>query len=183
MLFDFATEEQDEIIKWISVFIPDAMISAPTQLTSADGGLTYTFGTDVDTAAVFPLGFSLYASKSNIPDYPLEEGVDYLIEGTRIRMPFNAPRTFDGGGPWAQTVTPGNVIATGTQPTIPKICRKWLVHRVAVRGAERMEVDTSSHEKNAQNAEYSILAAVRCQAPGKGGPPLRYRGRAWRGGR
>jgi hypothetical protein len=183
ILYDFATEEQDEITKWMSVFIPDALVTAPTQLTTADGGYTYTFGTDTDTAAIFALGhFALYSSRHDIPDFPLEPGVDFLVEGTRIRIPNHQTRTFADGAPWAQTVNPSNVIASGTQPTIPKICRKWLIHRIAKRAAESLDLDTTKHENNAKEAEYSILAAVRCQALGKGGPPLRHRNRFWRSG-
>src|SRR5688572_23279592 len=68
VILEFMTDAQDEITKAIATFIPDAMISVPTALTTADAGYTYTFGTDVDTAAVFPLGhFQVFSTRADIP--------------------------------------------------------------------------------------------------------------------
>lgn len=180
ILYDFATEEQDELTKLCATFIPDALLTAPTALTSADGGYTYTFGTDTDSANIFALGhFQVFSVRADIPDNPLVPGIDFTVEGTKIRMPNNVPRSFGDGGPWAQTVNPSNVMASGTPPTIPKILRLCLVARVASRGAKRLGLDPSDHDSDANDAWLSVLAAVKSQAMSKGGATMQDRPRSW----
>lgn len=164
------TEANDELIKKIAVFIPDAMVTAPTLLTSADSGKTYTFGTDADAAAIFALGhFAIYENLESIPDYPLTDGVDYVIEGTKIRMPYNDTRTFSAG-PYAQSVTPGNVVNSSTQPTCPKIARLVMVEDTARRLAPLVGQDPRDFDEPYNDAWTNLLAAVRTQGVGKGGP-------------
>lgn len=184
VLYDFASEEQDEITKLCATFIPDALLTAPTALTTADSGLTYTFGTDVDTAAIFALGhFQVFAVRADIPDSPLIPGVDFTVEGTKIRMPNNVPRTFGDSGPWSQTVNPSNVMTSATQPTIPKILRLCLVSRTASRGAKRIGLDPAEHDADAGEAWLTAMAAVKSQAASKGGAPLLQRPRSFMAGR
>lgn len=172
----FMTEAQDDVTKMIATYIPDAMISVPTALVTADSGITYTFGTDTDSANYFPLGhFSVYASRSDIPDFPLEPGIDFIIEGTRLRMVNNVARTFGDGGPWAQTVNASNVITSSTQPSIPVICRMTMVEITAEKGARRLGLDSQEFKDAAGDAWAKVLTAVRSQAQGKYGAPSRYR--------
>jgi hypothetical protein len=180
VLYDFATEEQDEITKLLAVYVPDALWTVPTALTSSDGGYTYGFGTDTDGAAIFALGrFHVYEARTHIPDTPLVVGVDFTVEGTVLRMPHQSPRTFADSGPWAQYVAPSNVITSSTQPTIPKIARLCLVARVASRGAKRLGLDPSEHDADAEASWLQVLAAIRTQAHGKGGAPYAHRPRTY----
>lgn len=180
VLLRMMTESQDEITKLIATYIPDAMITAPTAMTTADSGKTYTFGADVDTANYFPLGFfCVYATRSDIPDFPLEPGVDFVVEGTKIRMPNNATRTFSDGGPWAQTVNAANAITSSTEPTIPVICRLGLVEKTAAKAAVRLGLDPSEFDAAFNERWLEVLAAVRTQAMGKYGTTRRHRPSAW----
>jgi hypothetical protein len=181
VLYDFATEGQDRITKQLGVHVPDALWTVPTALTTADAGKTYGFGNDVDAAAIFAFGhFYVYEQRADIPDTPLTEGIDFTVEGTKLRIPNNAARTFADSGPWAQYVAPSNVIASGTQPTIPKFARLALVAEVARAGAERLGVDSSPHEAQYQKDFLDILAAIKTQSYLKGGATLFLRPRsAW----
>lgn len=163
------TEANDELVKRIATFVPDAMVTAPTLLTSADSGKTYTFGTDADSAAIFALGhFAVYENLESIPDYPLTEGVDYVIEGTKVRIPYNDTRTFSAG-PYAQSVTPGNVVNASTQPTCPKIARLAMIEDTAKRLATRVGRDPEEFAGSFGDAWINLLAAIRTQGLGKGG--------------
>ena len=180
VLYDFGTEEQDEITKLCAAFIPDALITAPTALTSSDSGLTYTFANDADSAPLFAFGhYRVYPTRADIPDWPLEPGVDFEVENTKIRMTNHTARTFSDGGPWVQAVYPSNAMAAATQPTIPKICRTTLIHRIASRAADRLGLDPSKHDNDAAESWVTVLAAVKNQAWEKGGATLRHRNRAW----
>ena len=187
VIYDALTEAQDRITKLIATYIPDGLWTVPTALTTADSGKTYTFGTDVDAAAIFALGhFHVYPDRAAIPDFPLVEGVDYTVEATRIRTPNNTTRTFGDGGPWAQYVAPSNVITAATQPTIPKIARLALISDATRRcAADRLGDGMKAAEQEAsfQSDWLEVLAAVRTQSYGKGGRTLTQRrygiGRHW----
>jgi hypothetical protein len=187
--YDFATEAQDDITKDLAVFVPTALWTVPTLLTTADGGYTYGFGVDTDGAAIFALGkFRLYADKAAIPDLPLQETVDYTVEGPVVRMPNNSIRSFADGGPYTQYVAPSNVLSASVQPTVPKIARLALIAKTAAKAASRVRATDLAAEQEAdyQTEWLKVVAAVRSQTFGKSGTPdpsrtgRRYRG-WWRG--
>lgn len=170
VIYDFLSEAQDRVTKLVATFIPDAMWTVPTAITSADSGKTYTFGTDVDTAAIFALGhYRVYATRADIPDNPLIPGDDYTVEGTLIRIPNNSTRTFTDSGPYIQYVAPSNVIASGTQPTIPKIARPAMISDATRRCAERLGEGQKASEQEAQFSSdwIELLAAIKTQTSGK----------------
>lgn len=180
--YDLATEAQDELIDRFATYNPDAMWPDPAVLSTADLGLTYTFGTDTDGANIFALGrFRVYLTAQDVPDFPLTEGVDYTIEGTKLRMPNAQPQSFADGGPYVQFVAPGNVITSATQPTVPKVARRALISLTAAKGAERLRDSSLAAEQQAhyENDWNQINAAIKTQGFGKGGPKLSYRERSW----
>lgn len=92
--YGFIADGEQVIIERIASIVPRILYGAPTQLTTSDGGYTFTFGTDGNGYPLFPIGKAqIYTSLSAIPGFPLRPGIDYLDEGTRIRMPFNSPWT------------------------------------------------------------------------------------------
>lgn len=165
-IYDFASEAQDRVTKLIATFAPDAMWVAPVALSTSDSGKTFTFGTDVDSASIFALGhYRIYATRSDIPDNPLIPGIDYTVEGTLARIPNNATQVFsDGGTPWAQWVSPSNVMTSATQPTVPKIARMCIISDGARRCADRLGEDSSKHEAQFQSDWIELLSAVKTQA-------------------
>lgn len=66
------------------------MYGAPTALTTADNKV-FTFGApDPDGYPIVPIGkVRIYTSLASVPTSPWTEGVDYLNEGSQIRIPNN----------------------------------------------------------------------------------------------
>lgn len=183
VLYEMMTEANDHIVKRIATFIPDAMISAPVELVSTDSGKTYDFPDDADSNPAFLLGhFKLYENRESIPDYPLVEGVDYVIEGTKIRLPYNDTRTFTDGGPWVQSVAPGGVVNASTQPTCPVIARLAMIEETCARLAPRVGRDPQEFADAMEREWSTVLAAVRTQGFKKGGRlTVRRYPRFWHG--
>lgn len=132
------TEAQADAIAWLVTRAPDAQYGAPVLLTSTDGGATYGFGTDGDGEAEFPIGHcEIYASKRHIPDEPLEPMVDFVLEGTKIRIPADSTRAF-ADGPYARFVLLPRKIDASNQPTLrPKTARMACVYGAVKRWASR----------------------------------------------
>lgn len=82
-------EAQNAVIEDIAAIYPYVMYRSggPTTLTTS-GNKVYTFGTDGQGHALAPLGHvAVFRSLADYPDGALQEGVDYLNEGTQIRIP------------------------------------------------------------------------------------------------
>lgn len=98
--------------------------SLPT-LTTTDNQV-FTFGTDGDGYAVFPMGKGgIFTSLSDIPSNPWRPGIDYMIEGTQIRIPNN--NTYSGTLYWYGVGQP-TAISASTQPSLfPEGSRRLIV--------------------------------------------------------
>lgn len=100
-------------------YCPRALVQAPTLMATADSGLTFTFGTDANGNAIEPFGqMQLYRQQTDFPDFPLECGVDYAWEGSRIRMMNYVAQAsaFPSGAPYYYGMIPTTAV-DGT-PTI-----------------------------------------------------------------
>lgn len=171
VIYNALTEEQALAVQRLSPIVPDALEGSPVLLTSADGGKTYTFGTDVDGSNTVALGhYKLYASLSDIPFTPLIPGADYIVEGALVRIPSNQSRTF-GDGPYAQFTSPTNVIDASTEPTIFALARPYVVSRACARLAgERLHTDPSPYLFQAEQEFSSLVAALRTRNGGQASP-------------
>lgn len=114
---------------------PYHMFGAPTLITSADSGVTYTFSTE--TA---PLAVEIYASLTG-PRLILgqfgDPNADYTWEGSQIRSTMNTARIY-ANGPYARWVAAPIAISSGVDPTLkPIYTRALLVHRAAILWARR----------------------------------------------
>lgn len=161
--YNVLTEAQDDAFDDIASRAPDAFYSAPVKLTTADGGKTYTFGTDADGAQRWPVGhLELYAALNHIPYSPLMPGADYLVEGTLIRVPSNWKTTFTDG-PYARFVLKPDTIAASSEPTFPKPWRMMLVYRAVEKWASRPESGADPRYWSSQyDAEFTrALIAIR----------------------
>jgi len=132
------TEAQADAIADLVARAPDSQYGNPVLLTTADSGKTYTFGVDLAADNEFPMGHAeIYASLAHIPDEPLEPGVDYIVEGTKIRIPNNKSKTFSDG-PYARFVLQPRAISASAEPTLqPKSARIMLVYGAVARWAAR----------------------------------------------
>lgn len=155
-LYTFLRDAENRVKHELGSVAPEVLYNAPTLLTSADGGYTYTFGTDSGSNAIAPIGHvRLFASKQHIPFEPLESGIEYVWEGTKVRMVQNAPRTF-ADGPYAQWIAPTLVIdGSSNTMTLPVQLRMLAVHDACQRYAMSGGVlDPTPYEK-AYTEEFS----------------------------
>jgi len=143
------------VLTAIAAVTPRQLYGAPTAMTSADGGYVWTFGTDGDGYALFPLGSAaIFPSLAAVPDYPWQPDVDYLDEGTQIRMPNNTP----WAGPlyWRGITQPAPISAT-QQPFIqPPPSRVLIVIKAVWSFAEEYvrSVDLATTMENRWNREW-----------------------------
>jgi hypothetical protein len=131
-IYEFLTEAQQEAASEVALHIPALMVGAPALLTSTDGGVTYTFGTDGDGNAIVPLVCEVYAMLNGRELYAssyANRGGDFVIEGDRIRGPGNQPRVYSSG-PYARLfAVPGTLNATHNPTLAPFQTRPLIVWR------------------------------------------------------
>lgn len=99
-IYPMLSDGQLEVTRLLAAPCHKSMYQAPTAMTSTDGGYTFYFGASpVDaTKKLLPMGWVQISPRLNdfIGDgfSGWQEGVDYLGEGDRIRIPGN--RTYSG---------------------------------------------------------------------------------------
>jgi len=127
--YSLLSRGQEAVITAIEAIYPDCLYQSPAALSTNDNQV-WTFGTDANGHAVAPRGHvGIYPSLESIPDFPLEPGLDYLDEGTQIRIPYNA--TYSGNLYWRGIPTPPDISAS-TQPSItPAPARRLIVLKAA----------------------------------------------------
>jgi hypothetical protein len=131
--------------------------STPT-LTTTDQQV-FTFGTDVNGDPLFPIGkFRIFENLSAIPDYPWVEGIDYLWEGTQIRIPNNA--TYGGTLYWRGIAPVLDISATNQPAIIPVSFRILIVYEAVRRYAEEGGRDVPL--ANRMQANYDATFAKYC---------------------
>ncbi len=124
-------EAQSSIITKIAGVAPKPLYGDPTLMTSSDGGYTFTFGLDGNGYPLFPTGKArIYIDLVSIPNAPLRPGVDYLDEGTQIRMPNNMPW---GGTLYWYGITPPELMSATVQPVLQPPTARILIVIEAVR--------------------------------------------------
>lgn len=128
------TEAQRE---WVGVFaamVPWAMMGAPTLMSTADSGATYTF-----SGSITPLAVQVFdATNGRLlrPGAYWDSQADYVWEGSKIRMPRGSTKTF-AAGPYARYITQPGVIDGSTEPTLlPDYARILLIYRALIKWTE-----------------------------------------------
>lgn len=147
--YDRLTKSQLRVIVQIHSVCPKVLYptvaygSIPTLATTDNQ--VFTFGTDPDGYPVFPFGKAgIYKSLNDIPAFPLREGVDYISEGTQIRIPFN--NTYSGTLYWYGITAPKDIKAGGAnEPALfPEDSRELIaidaVRQFALEGARNPDL-------------------------------------------
>ena len=107
------------------VLYPTADAASYPTLTTTDNQ-RFTFGTDADNYPVTPIGKTqIFSALSSIPDAPWVEGIDYLDEGTQIRIPNNG--TYTGTLYWRGIAMPTTLDATHQPVLFPPPARELIV--------------------------------------------------------
>lgn len=148
--FALLTEAQNRVVGLIAVHCPEAMYGAPTLMSTADSGATYTFGTDTDGAYIAPVGhIEIRESKTGAMIPPTSAWDNstqaYIYESDKIRWPGQKTRTF-ADGPYARFITPPNVLSASAAPTLkPLYARELLVYDACERAAVRIGTDPTPY--------------------------------------
>ena len=124
------SDGQDQVILECANLMGRILFSAPTQMTSSDGGYTYTYGTDGNGYATFPLAGFIYPTENAIPAYPWVPQRDYLDEGTQIRGLYDAPISV---APWFYGIIQPQQLSASVQPVIQPTPSRVLIVIQAVK--------------------------------------------------
>lgn len=170
--YSLMTESQAH---WTNVFatqFPYVLVTAPTALSTADGGLTYTF-----PGGITPMAVEVYDSASGRilrPGAYWDAACDYVWEGTHIRFPVNKSRTYSSG-PVARYISPSSTIDASTQPTLlPAHARLLIVYRAVAYWAERgglrdpqpfWEMEQRYWIGNPASGDFGLLGMLKNQNP------------------
>lgn len=130
LLYTRLAKSQNRVIAYMAPVVPSSLYpkvaygSLPT-LTTTDNQV-YTFGSDASSYPIFPMGKGgIFASLNDIPGFPLRPGIDYMVEGSQIRAPYNG--TLPATLYWYGISQPAD-IASGTQPALfPEASRELIV--------------------------------------------------------
>lgn len=124
------TESQNRVVALMSGVAPMSLYpqvaygSIPT-LTTTDNQV-YTFGTDPDGYAKFPLGKGgIYQSLNDIPDWPLVPNVDYMVQGQSIRALNN--QTLPATLYWYGMSQPSDITGISQPALMPEASRELIV--------------------------------------------------------
>lgn len=143
---------------------PYAMKAAPVQLTTADGGFTYTFGTDSDGNNLYPVGdLGIFRQQTDIPDFPMVEGVDYLLEGDKIRFPNNRPFSGSTAPYWYGTVMSYQVSASSQPILKPVWARPLIVYEAARQCLEDLGEDTAAFADRYNRTMAQLMGVLQTQ--------------------
>jgi hypothetical protein len=164
--YKFLGEAQQRVVGLFAFHCPEAMYGAPTLLTTADSGATYTFGTDSATGLnVSPIGhIEIRESKTGAMIPPASEWdtttLGYLFESDKIRFPGQKTRTFSDG-PYARFITMPGLLDGSTAPTLkPAFARELLVFDACERAAVRLGQDPTPYGQMFDARFPEILQAV-----------------------
>ena len=161
-------DAQRRVVTLIAFHVPEMMYGAPTLLSTADSGATYTFGTDVT-----PIGhIELRESPTGAMIPPASEWDNttqgYLFEAEKIRWPGQRTRTF-ANGPYCRFVTMPGVLDGSTAPTLkPVWARELLVYDAASRCATIVGMDPAPYDGMFNARWPEILSAMQTAHHGTG---------------
>lgn len=129
--YRWLTEAQHAVVADITARAPNVLYGAPQPMTTSDNNV-FTFGTDGNGYPVFPMGNArIFRSLKDVPDYPMVEGVEYLSEGTQIRIPNQ--RTEAGPLYWYGESQPTDISASSEPVLNPEPSRNLIALEAARR--------------------------------------------------
>lgn len=166
--YEALTDGQQALYEDVMTRAPYALIGAPTAMTTADNK-AFTFGTDSNGDAIVPMGkVGIYPSLASVPDYPWQEGFDYLNEGSQIRIPNNA--TYVNTLYWRGVLPPAPISASSAPTFKPAADRLLIVYWAAANYAGWGDLrDSSSYRSLYTEGLGRLLLRLKTQF--KSGPP------------
>ena len=173
----YLSRGQREWLMTIATIAPEANMSAPTLLSSADGNVTYTFGLDSDGLPILPIGHvELYDGPRGLllrPGTYDDPSCDYVIEGNTVRFPGNVSRTYHNGL-YARYTNPQPAdIGASQEPTLqPVNARSLIGYRALILYAQEsgdrdpsnwIQAETRYWAGNPAIGDYGILGMLKSQ--------------------
>lgn len=160
------SKSQNRIIAMMAPVCPNSLYphvaygSLPT-LTTTDNQV-YTFGTDAQGYAKFPMGHGgIFQSLNDIPNFPLRPGVDYLIEGTQVRALNNG--TLPAVLYWYGIGNPPDIDATHQPSLFPEASRELIAfdyaYQFAMEGNRNPDLAAQMQANIYGNAPAGIVGA------------------------
>ena len=122
---------QNQVIMECALLMGRVLYATPAQMTTTDGGYTYTYAVDGSGYAGFPLAGSIYPTRNAIPGYPWVPQRDYLDEGTQIRGLYY---TVIPVAPWFYGILSPAPISASVQPVLQPPMARVLIVIQAVKG-------------------------------------------------
>lgn len=111
-------------------------------LNSATANQVFTFGFNANGWPIMPMGKALILpSLASFPDFAWIEGLDYVNEGTQIRLTNN--RTWTGNLYWYGVPQPTDITASVNPVIFPEGARELIVYRAVAMFAEEGEGNTT----------------------------------------
>lgn len=141
-VYRLLTLAQRSVVMEIAALFPRMLMTAPTLMTTADSGVTYTIsGTDEDSQTVTPIGHAeVYATDPSGRQlfgstYSGRDG-DLVFEGSKLRSPTGSPITYSSG-PYIRYVAPTGTLNASNEPSIPPLLRPLIVPTALITWANR----------------------------------------------
>jgi hypothetical protein len=123
------TEGQNRVVAEMSFRCPNSLkphAATLPAMTSASDGNIWTFGTDANGYAIAPMGKArIFPNQASFPDYCWVEGVDYVNEGTQIRL--TNGRTWSTPLYWYGITPPADITASLQPALFPEPSRELIV--------------------------------------------------------
>ena len=129
-------DAQEAVYAEIAPTAPGAFVSAPTLLSTSDGGVTYTFGANVYPFAHIEVYAQEAGGRTLLASNYGNIGGDFVIEGDTIRAPGNRTRSYSSG-PWARFTSFPSRLSASVQPSLsPDQARELIVWKALENAAE-----------------------------------------------
>lgn len=169
--YTWLSDAQESVFADLAPRAPAAFVGAPVQLATSDGGVTYTYATNVYPFAHVEVyaqesgGRTLHASTYD------NTAADFVIQGNVIRSPGNRPRTYTSG-PWARfTAFPARLSASVNPSIYPEPARELILWKALESAAEVSEgaMDPSGWSAKHAAARQKWLTVWQTQYASNGG--------------
>lgn len=121
-----------------SMRTPTALAGWSIETVLAPDGQVFTFGFNGNGYPIMPMGKAIiFPSLASWPDFPWVEGMDYISEGTQIRMPNN--RTWASPLYWYGVPQPSDISASVQPALFPEGSRELIVFRAVANFANEAD--------------------------------------------
>lgn len=141
-----------------------ATLTGAEMLTlTPDPAYVLTFGTDADGNNLYPVGaVQLWQTLNDQPDWPLQEGVDFICEGNKIRMADNTPWPYPTMPYYQCLVLPLTLSAT-VSPTLRPVQARQLIVDLACQKYGEDTGDGAMYEKRFEKHWNDWIGAIQTQ--------------------